>query len=264
MKYSYNDEKDLSNFKKIDTASWETLKDNVFVRLINAKYIPKYNEDIVYDKKLDLAITFSVQECDNDGKGKVVLSHMLTNDDLKTFDVDITTVRHCAFHNMANNRKRRLMTFKEYTIKGNLLYPLLTTPRNFHMSTGEHSCGVLEDITYDDETNDEQENILVMTNKNDIFGASYMVVQEMLDEVYNRFGENFYILPMSTHFVMCVREKYVTKDNQKPLYEVEDDILDMVEDFNDSQNKDWKDILSYKAYYYIGNDGKYIFPLLSH
>ena len=36
---NYSDEKDLSNFKKVNTSSWNTIKDNVYLRLMNAKYI---------------------------------------------------------------------------------------------------------------------------------------------------------------------------------------------------------------------------------
>ena len=55
-----------------------------------------------------------------------------------------------------------------------------------------------------------------------------------------------------------------SKNNTKPLYAVEDDILDTIEDFNDTHNKSWKDILSYKTYYYLGDDGKFILPISTH
>lgn len=264
---NYSDEKDLSNFKKVNTSSWNTIKDNVYIRLMNAKYIPSYNEDIAFIKKLDLAITFSVQEVITEQSKKKMLSHMLTNQELKDMDIDIDTVYRDTLQNTAQNRKRRVMTFKEYTIMHSTLYPMLTIPKGMMMGSGGEniqSCGVLEDVTYDYEHNTETENILMVTNKNDAFGACYMIVPEILEEVYDRFGENFYIIPMSIHCVMCVRSNYVTKNNTKPLYAVEDDILDTVEDFNDTHNKSWKDILSYKAYYYFGDDGKFILPISTH
>ena len=123
----------------------------------------------------------------------------------------------------------------------------------------EKQSGIIEDISYDGEI--EIENILMLTNKNDIFGACYMIIPEILEEVYKRFGENFYIIPLSIHCVMCVRNGYATKNNTKPTHEVEDDILDAIEEFNDTKTNSWKDILSYKAYYYFGDDGEYIFPI---
>ena len=263
----YSDEKDLHNFKKVNASSWDTMKDNIYFRLMNAKYISSYNEDIAFVKKIDLAITFSVQEIITENSKKKMLSHMLTNQELEDMNVDINTVYQDALENTAQNRKRRIMTFREYTIMNSLMYPMLTIPRNMMMSSGgenSESCGILEDVTYDHENDTTTENILIVTNKNNIFGACYMAVPDILEEIYNRFGENFYIIPLSIHCLMCVRSNYVTKDNTKPLYEVEDDILDTVEEFNDTHNKSWKDILSYKAYYYFGDDGKFILPISTH
>ena len=263
----YSDEKDFYNFKKIDTSSWDTIKDNVYIRLMNEKYIPSYNDDIAFIKKLDLAITFSVQEIVTAKSKKKMLSHMLTNQDLKNMNIDIDTVYSNALKNTATNRKRRIISFKEYSIMHNIMYPMLTIPKEMIMSYNNDdisSCGMIEDVTYDYEGDIETENILMITNKNDIFGACYMAIPDILDEIYDRFGENFYILPLSIHCLMCVRSNYATKNNTKPLYEVEDDILDTIENFNDTYNESWKDILSYKAYYYFGDDGKIILPISIH
>ena len=54
---------------------------------------------------------------------------------------------------------------------------------------------------------------------------------------------------------------YVSHDGQKPVKYIEDDLLDFIEEFNDTQNKTWKDILSYKLYYYMGDDGHVIVPI---
>ncbi len=253
MKYS--DEMDLQNFKKVDTTSWEAVKDNVFIRLINEKYISKYDENIVYVKFLDLAMTFTVREKANN----IVLCHMITNSDLATWNVDIETVRKSAQHNTAYDRKKRIMTFKESTLKNNMMYPILQIPQGMTMGAGGHSmadCGIIQDVDTETGCN----NIIMLCNKYDVFGSAYMAIPEVLEEVWTRFdGENFYIIPLSIHQVMCVRDGYVTHDDEKPVYEVEDDLLDMIESFNDSNNKSWKDILSYKIYYYFGNDGKKLF-----
>lgn len=262
---TYSDEKDLLNFKKIDSSSWETLKKNVYIRLVNEKYISSYNEDIAFIKKLDLAITFSVQEVITENNNKKLLSHMLTNQEIANLNIDINEVYADVMKNTAENRKRRIMTFKEYTIMHNLLYPLINIPKELSFALKEdNTCGVIEDVTYNHEDNTKTENILMLTNKNDVFGASYIAVPDILDEVYDRLGENFYIIPLSIHCAMCVRSGYATKNNTKPIYEVEDDILDTIETFNDTNNKSWKDILSYKAYYYFGDDGKTIIPISIH
>lgn len=250
MKYS--DEKDIHNFKKIDTSSWESLKNNVFVRLINSKTLSKYGDNIAHAKFLDLALTFSVQEKVKD----TMLSYLLTEDDLSYFNVSLESVKETALENTTNDRKKRIMTMKESVLKNNVMYPVLQLPKGALLGAGGNpSEGIIQD------TNEEKniDNVLILCNKHDTFGSSYMASFDVLEEVYNRFGENFYIIPMSVHQVMCVRADYVSHGGEKPNYEVNDDLLDMIETFNDKNNKSWKDILSYKIYYYLGDDGKKLF-----
>lgn len=247
----YTDEMDMQKFKKIDTSSWESLKNDVYIRLINKKSLSKYGEDIAYAPFMDLALTFSVQEKSKD----TMLSYMLTNKDLENFHVDINEARKVALDNTSNDRKKRIMTFKESTLKNNVMYPIMQIPKGAMLGAGGSSindCGIIQDT--DDET--DMDNVLILCNKHDVFGSSYMACTSVLDEVYKRFDENFYIIPMSTHHVMCIRDGYVSHDGEKPRYEIEDDLLDMIEAFNDNHNKSWKNILSYKIYYYYGDDGK--------
>lgn len=252
----YVDEANMEKFTKIDTTSWDTVKDNVYIRLMNAKYIGKYDSDIVHTNFLDLIITFSIRE---KGDG-IIKSHILTNDDLKQWNVDQEEVSKVAFDNSLHDRKKRIMTFKEHVMKDSPMYPILRIPQGMSIgaSAGDSSssCGVIRDV--DDETS--KNNILIICNKNDAFGASYMAIPEVLEEVHERFdNEDFYIIPLSVHQVMCIRNSYATFNKTKPIHEVEDDLLDMIEDFNDANNSSWQNILSYKIYYYFGNDGKKLF-----
>lgn len=254
MKYS--DETDMQNFKKVDTSSWDTLKDNVFVRLINGKYVDKYGDNVINTPFMDLTLTFSVQEKSKD----TILSYLLTEKDLERFNVTAEEVKDTALHNTTCDRKKRVMTFKESMLKSNPMYPVLEIPYGASLGISSHSSnspehGLIRDV--DEET--DEENILILTNRTDVFGASYIASFEILNEIYDRFNENFYIIPLSIHKVMCIRSNYATKNGRKPIYEVDDDLLDMVESFNDSNNKSWKDILSYKIYYYFGNDGNKLF-----
>lgn len=253
MKYS--NETDLSNFKKINSLSWDELKDKILIRLVNGKTIDKYGKDIAYTKYLDLEITYTVQEV----KNETVLSHMLTNQEIKEMGVSLDEVQLAAFHNTGSDRKRRIFTFKESVLKDNPMFPVMSMPKGY-MGVGDsgQTPGYIEDVDMES----GQENVLVITNRLSAFGSSYMIIPSMLEEVYDRFNqENFYVLPISVHQVMCVRKGYADHDGQKPLYEVEDDLLCMVEGINDNGNKDWKDILSYKIYYYLGDDGKRLFPI---
>lgn len=254
MKYS--DEKDMQNFKKIDISSWDNIKDNVFVRVMNRKYLSKYDDNIAHVPFLDLILTFSVQEKSKEG----TLSHMLTNEDLESFNVSAEEVKKVALCNTTYNRKKRLMTLKESALTNNPMYPIIQSYSGMALGARGHSeseCGIVQDT-------DEElgvDNVLVLCNKSDTFGASYIASSDVLEEIYNRFHENFYIIPLSIHQVMCVRASYATRNGEKLSYEVDDDFLEMIEMFNDNNNKSWKDILSYKIYYYFGDDGKGLFVI---
>lgn len=251
----YTDEINIQNFK-MDTSSWDAVKDNVFIRLVNKKYLSQYGKNIAHVNFLDLAIVFSLQEKIKN----VMVSHMLTEEELMFFNVTIDEAKQVAMYNTGTDRKKRIMTFKENLMKNNPMYPVLTVPQGMSMGingrNGQSEPGILHD------TDEEHgyDNILILCNKHDTFGSAYMVVPEVLEEVYERFNhENFYIVPLSIHQVMCVRSGYATHEGEKPHYEVDDDMLDMIEAFNDGNNKSWKDILSYKIYYYFGDDGKKLF-----
>lgn len=267
----YREEADLGKFKKVDTSSWEGFKESVFIRLINSKHIQKYAKDIyhnenqiVYSKWMDLAVTFSVQETVRENNEKILVSHILTEWDLEQYGIQKEDIMKQALLNMATSRKRRIMQFRYFTVHDNQMYPIFEMPQGMKMQIGGANntpSGFVNDVDFNFETEHEQENILIITYKNGYFGASLLCVPSILNEVYERFNENYYILPMSTHQLMCVRNTYASHKGQRPTYEVEDDLLSMVEDINDRKDVCWKDILTYKIYYYAGDDGHVVIPV---
>lgn len=250
MKYS--DEKDLSNYKKVKTDTWDDIKDNIRLRAINTKYLKEYGNNVAHKTFLDISLTLSLQE-----KQNKMLSYILQESDLERYGISFESAFKTAKDNSLYDRKRRILPLSEYMMQSELLYPLVNISPHAKMGCG-NGAGIISDV----DTENNVDNVLVLCNRTDTFGATYMCIPEILEEVYQRFNyENFYILPMSIHHAWCVRQKYATKDNEKPIQYVEDDLLSMVEEFNDTQNKNWNDILSYKIYYYIGDDGKHVFPI---
>lgn len=259
----YSDEKDYTKFKKVDASSWATLRDNVYIRLVNKKCIPRYNEDIAFFNWIDLAATFSVQEVIRQKEGKVTLSHMLTKQELEGLDITIEDARVDVMNIMGNSRKRRVLTFRDFSMQDAMFYPVMNMPPHMMMQIGGKGepQGFMQDVEYDFESNKKTENVLIVTNQNNCLGSGYICIPSMMMDVYDRFQENYYIVPMSVHQCMCIRQSYASKKGKKPTYETEDDLLQMVEDFNDRENSSWKDILTYKLYYYIGDDGHVIVPI---
>lgn len=247
---NYIDEKDMSSFVKVDTSSWKTVNEDVFVRFINQKYLSKYSPDIVYKKFLDLAMCVAVQEKKDD----VFRSHLLTNADIENYGVELDIVFDAALNNTEHSRSKRILTPAEHICMNNPAYPLLGKIQG-KAAVGDGGGYPLGFIG----GNDNKDNILMIADKRHGFGSSYMSSHKVLEDVYARFeNKNFYIVPISTFCLMCIKSSFATQDGSKPTFEAEDDIMDMLEDMND-KNENWKNILSYKIYYYFGDDSKSLF-----
>jgi hypothetical protein len=83
-----------------------------------------------------------------------------------------------------------------------------------------------------------------------------------LDEVSKRFnGQDYYIVPVSMHEVWFIKNSYVSRNGKKSYQDVEIDLLDMLEEYNDTVNTNWQDILSYQLYYYLGNESHAVMPV---
>lgn len=248
----YIDEKDMSSFVKVNTSSWETVNEDVFVRFINLKYLNKYSSDIVHRKFLDLAMCASVQEKKEDK----FRSHMLTQSDLERYGIDINTVFAAAMRNTENARSLRILTPAEHMCMNHPAYPLMgkIEARCMVGAGGAQNIplGVIGGT-------DENDNILILADKRFGYGSSYIASHKVLEDVYKKFdNKNFYVVPTNAFYVMCIKASFVTQDGSKPLREAEDDLMDMLESMND-KCKSWKDILSYKIYYYFGDDSKALF-----
>lgn len=252
----YIDEAELHMI--VQDKSWDNIKDKIFCRVMNAKCIDKYNKDIVYDNILDLAITYSVMEKTKEG----MQSHMLTQADVEKMNVDVNEIKKTAKKNTSSKRTRRIWTLKEFTTQDNPLFPLSKMPDKSVMQLSVNNQQHPEmmpmrqnNFVFDIDIETGVANILMIGDRTGVFGAAYMTSSDMLDEVYNRFNKsNFYVIPFSIHCLMCVRGDYASSNGEKPSYAVEDDLLSMLEKYNDTA-KTWKDILSYKIYYYYGDDG---------
>lgn len=249
----YIDEKSIQSFEKVDISSWESMCDNVFVRLINKKYVNKYNDNIATKDFLDLSICVSLQE----KRQNTLKSYLFTENDFKRYHIDFNEALEKAMRNTENERGKRILTLNQFMCMHHPVYPLMIDTKS-RMAVGtDNSQQPIGFIGGDD----ENDNILMLCNKKDTYASAYMSSFNILDEVFHRFGNtNFYILPVSVLCVMCVKSTFVSNNNKKPIKEVEEDLLDMVEEIND-EKKEWKKILSYKIYYYCGDDNKHLISI---
>lgn len=242
-------EESLDNFQRFNANSWEDLKTRITYRLVNKKvfHASVNAEEIVYEDCMDLSKVYIVTELTQDRKK--MMSYSLKNSDLERFDKKLEDVVEQVHTNYKNDMTRRIRTLKEDILSHETMYPLMQSMKNVML---QGANALIED------SSEENDNILVITNKYNVYGASYMLDFDTLDEVYDRMKSNFYIIPLSVHQIMCVSDKYISQD--KELHEAEDDLLDMLFEINSSTKKA-EDILTYRIYHYMADDGKVIFPI---
>jgi hypothetical protein len=244
------DETSLDSFKRFDVDNWDELKNRITCKLSNTKLFNATHdsENILHTNKMDLTAIYVVCELSHDRKH--ILSYALKHEDLERIGKTEEDIIKQAHSNLKNDFNKRIKLLREDAMSHEILYPLIRIPKESMLSGGSESF--IEDI------HENKPNILTVTNKYNVFGASYLIDFDTLRDIHRRIKDNFYIIPMSVHKLMCVSSKYVTKN--KSVYEAEDDLLDMLFEMN-KENKNTEDILSYKIYKYLADDGEVLFPI---
>ena len=239
----------LDKFQRFDTNSWDELKERISYKLVNKKvfYAQEDANDIVHEDCMDLSKVYIVTELSQDRKN--IISYVLKNQDLERFGKNREELYMQVHSNYLNDKHKRIHTLKEDALAHEILYPLMKDLSKVSLS------GINMLI---EDSNEQRDNVLFVTNKYNVFGTSYMLDKATLKEVHDRMQDDFYIVPTSVHQFLCVSCKYVTK--QRDTYEVEDDLLDMLYTMN-TENKNTEDILSYRIYRYIADDGEVLFPI---
>ena len=89
-------------------------------------------------------------------------------------------------------------------------------------------------------------NLYILTNKEEVNGAVYFMITEVIGKIADALEDELYIFPGS------VNEVYIARANE--LKKSVDELKEMVRDVNDT-SVDEKDILSYSVYHYDKEHG---------
>jgi hypothetical protein len=150
--------------------------ENVLPRLVSNKNCTRNDEDtVLYLPFLDMLIEFYVLVDSNP-----FASYTLHNEHLESLGVDVDVIFRAAVSNL-----RTIARIKS-------LYEIV---RDFVESP---VCPI---------------QMLVVTNVYTTFGASVMLLSDLLMELGDRLGEPFLILPSSIHEVICVETSYIADLN---------------------------------------------------
>ena len=183
--------------------------DRIVVRVINYDRNRDMLENCPYIKYQDLAITFRqvgrVTERD-------MMSILVDNKMMAKLDMTPQELYHIAVENYNRTFPPAL------TSLGNVLSGLL---------------GDMPDFMLDDTP---EKNIYVLSNKQNINGATSMLVSSMMDKAAEELGENYYVLPSSTHEVLLVPESFAreVENLTSMVYEINRSVVNEMDFLSDT------------------------------
>ena len=197
-------------------------RDRITFRLISAEYNRRYLSSMPYIPFLDLAIIFTIiHKISPEG----VESIRVTDELLDVWGVDC----HELFRLAKVNTPR--------------MFPVLVDPMIEVMGRFlEMDVETLRDMEMDGP-------LLLLSNKQCVYGATSLLYEEEVDRIGERLGEDFYVLPSSIHEVLILPESEVTD----PDY-----INSMIRQIN-REHLGKVDVLSDRAYFYKRAEKRFYF-----
>ena len=254
----------IEKFEMFD-GTFESIKDNLFMRLFNKNNLPLNRKlstvpHIVY---ADLAITFSVEEKTYIGKSKAINSYLITNKDMKALGVNKNILQEIAVKNLLDKNSVRVESVSEHVLRSHIFSPLTRVPNNTPAmlqieGPSKNTENIFEGSQFGAipifSGSEDTKDVLLISNRTQTFAPINLIMPEVLDKVYDEFKENFYIVPSSIHELICIRQGYATNEGTKSEKHAIEDLEDMVEQINDVLHKNTSNILSYNIYYHMYDD----------
>lgn len=195
-----------------DFCNFESYKGKIRMKLINAENNKEYLENVVNIKVLDLAIVFYI-DCSNNVGESYMCSITVSRELLKLWNIDESHLLEIAQSNMQK--------YSEYVLKD-----IVTALADLVDYSQPEGCEV---------------DMYVLTNSNNLFGASQAVSQGVLAEIANKFQSDLILLPSSVH-------EWIILPSNKNEISIED-LKTMVREINVTQVAEC-DVLSDNVYYY--------------
>lgn len=162
-----------------------SLKDRVFLCFSNREVM---SDDVIYDiphdEFMDLYITYRVVKYEEGG----MQTYLVGNAELKRCDVDLMKLRKTAEENTR-------MMFKP------MLFNLEAAIEQ--LLNGGKAENLLERTT----SEKNESGLYVLTNEFGSYGAVWMLFIEVMKNVYEVIGNNYYILPSSVHELILVSDR---------------------------------------------------------
>lgn len=194
---------------------YEEVRHSVVMKLVNKEDNAVLLKEIPYIVYLDFAVVFYVLLSQKESESAMI---MITNEHIQYWGVDKEELYEDALKNSP-----RLLPWTIRTMKQVIAEMLGTEP-----------------------SEEEEDNMYILSNESKNLGASCILYPKVLEKVYEKLGENFYILPSSIHEVIVIPE---SKSPMRPQLDC------MIQEVNETQVEE-EEVLSSHAYYYSHKEGR--------
>lgn len=203
----------------IGPTTTEEFKNGLYIQVINADINRELLESLPHDSMEDIAIVARYQVPKGNGE---FASFLVTKNNMQEFQMSQGEVMEAAYKNTA---AQEFCLHKPEDIMREIMQEQNIPEEAIDLYLSNIECP-----------------LYVLTNKEQINGANALVCPEVLQNIYQEFGEPYYVLPSSTH------ELILAKDSSGLT---PDELRQMVQQVNiSSVTPDV--LLSYKIFHYDG------------
>lgn len=246
----YNELTKLEEVPSYD-GTLKSIENLLTTRLFNIDNMPSEKEDIAYKQYGNFALVLSVEEKILKRSDYKLFEYTFTNKDIENFGLTFEEMYEKCVNNMNNTNSYRIETLAQYISRASIFDSISQSMDGFcavkSMSISSPSPFAQNVADMPNILDDNEKHMVVVSNRKRMFGAVNMLMPEVIEEIYKKFKNNYYIIPTSVHEVLCINSKYYKYDCKSK--EKEQDYKELLEYINDVITHNQRDILSYNIYY---------------
>ena len=207
--------------------NYEFAKENLFIRVCNAETNKELLETVPHKTLGDLAVTYHVMVGnDNDAVGSTIVSYNL----LERYGISEEQLHMDAMENSARILSPSLEPMNKVMARMMGLGGLEVEQEPFEKA--------VENFNFRDES------MFVLSNTRAVNGAAVIFYPEVMEQLGDNAGGNFYIIPSSVHEVILIADDGTMTRN---------DLEGLIKEINDNELQP-KDRLSDTLYHYDSNE----------
>lgn len=185
-----------------DFMDWSKVKNRLYLRVVSTEMNREVLETTIHKEILDLSAVVYVRLDHPSGDG--VASVMVRKEHLALWQQCEEDVYALALHN---------------TRQENISFVSITNSISGMLSEEER------ELLFDDKLMAMESPLFVLTNEAKLFGAVYMFLPEVMDEIADEKGDDLYILPSSIHEILILKTSEL--DDPPRLQHMVQDINEM-------------------------------------